>query len=197
MADKEFIEKGSYTHPVPDGCIALKQYIFTKAQGKRCLLLRFVNESVHTVNAFEFVITELSSDGQVIGRSRISHSALSIPCGGTFSPPSGIVVHNNCASFRIRLVYFVSGAYKHVLKHGRAVAHYDPRGYKASRPKPSIYNYVEVTPIYTKGKRVFTLIAAVAVLLVMFSVISGKYRKSNSLPAPEDSYSDSDATVIK
>ena len=180
MIDKDYIEKGSYTHPVPDGCIALKQYIFTKQKGKRCLLLRFVNESAHTVSAFEFVVTELSSDGKVLGRSRITHSGVSITSGNTYAPPSGIVVHNNCTDFRIRLVSFVSGVYKYVMKHGRAVAHYDPRGYRISKSKPGVYNYAEVTPINSRGKRVFTLIAAAAIILIVFMTVSAKYRNGNS-----------------
>ena len=119
MTDKDFIEKGSYTHPTPDGCIALKQYIITKEKGKRCLLLRFVNESAHTISAFEYVITELSSSGKVLGHSRITHTGIAVVSEGTYTPSSGIVVHNNCTDFRIRLVSYVSGAYKYVLNLNR------------------------------------------------------------------------------
>lgn len=197
MTDKDFIEKGSYTHPTPDGCIALKQYIITKEKGKRCLLLRFVNESAHTISAFEYVITELSSSGKVLGHSRITHTGIAVVSEGTYTPSSGIVVHNNCTDFRIRLVSYVSGAYKYVLKHGRAVAHYDPRGYLSDRGKPSKYNYVEVTPASYRAKRVFTLIAVIAVILTVFMTVSAKYRNSGKLPSDNNSNLDVEILDVK
>ena len=181
MIDNEFVEKGNYTHTSIDGYIALKQYIFTKKDGKRCLLFRFVNDSVHTVNAFEFVLTQLSGDGRVLGRSRIKYTSLSIPGGGVYVPERGIAVHNSCTDFRIRLVSFVQGVYKYTVKGGRAVAHYDPRGYRAPRKRKNAYSDVEVRSILGLGRKFFALLAVIALIFIAVSSFTAKYRTSNSL----------------
>ena len=166
MTDREYVEKGSYTHPQADGYIALKQYIFIRRDGKRCLLLRFANEFSRTVHGFEVIVTQLSSDGRVIGRSRVPYQNISVASGNTYSPDSGVVVRENCADFRISLVYFVSGDYKYVIKRGHAVAHYDPRGYEVPKTNPARSTQIAVKSVHRNGG-IFTLIAVVSTVIIV------------------------------
>lgn len=198
MSGREFIEKGSYTHPQADGYVALKQYIFTRREGKRCLLLRFANEYSRTVHGFEVVVTQLSSDGRVIGRSRVPYQNISVSPGNTYAPDSGIVVADNCSDFRISLVYFVSGDYKYVIRHGRAVAHYDPRGYEIPKTNAPRSTQIAVKSVHASGG-IFTLIALLSTVVIIglciFAAFSGGV--GNKTGADTGSaYSVSDCSIL-
>ena len=171
MTDRQFVEKGSYTHPQADGYIALKQYIFMRKDNKRCLLFRFANEFSQTVHGFEIVVTQLSADGRVIGRSRVPYHNISVGTGNTYSPDSGVVVHDNCTDFRVTLVYFVSGCYKYVVKHGHAVAHYDPRGYDIPKTNAARSSQIASKSVYRSGG-VFTLIAVLSTIAVVVACVA-------------------------
>lgn len=167
MIEREYIEKGGYNHPQPDGYVSLKQYIFVRKDGKRCLLFRFANEFSQTVTGFEIVVTQLSGDGRTLGHSRICYDDLSIRSGDIFAPSSGVVVHENCADFRIRLVYFVSGVYKYSVKRGKAVAHYDPRGYVAPKTRPAKSTQISVSSVFSATDGVFTAVSVFAILIII------------------------------
>lgn len=167
MKEREFVEKGSYNHPQADGAVALKQYMFVRRDGKRCLLFRFANESAHAVSGFEILLTQISSDGRVISRSRVPYPAVTVSSGGTYAPDSGVVVSDKCSDFRVSLVYYVSGDYKYVMKRGRAVPHYDPRGYVPPKTRAATPAQIAVRPMLTAMDRAFSLIALLAVAVLV------------------------------
>ena len=103
-----YTENGNYNHPQFEGGITLKQYIFAKQNHKSCLLFRFINESPYSITSFEFLLTELGTDGKVISRRKIVQSKLNIIPGEMFSPQESFVVSDGCADFRIKLLSYVS-----------------------------------------------------------------------------------------
>jgi hypothetical protein len=45
MREDKLISKSEYTHPQVGGFIVVKQYMFYRYQGKKCLMVRFANET--------------------------------------------------------------------------------------------------------------------------------------------------------
>ena len=181
MVEHDIIEKGGYNHPQVSGFVSLKQYIFIKKNGKRLLMLRFANEFHHKINGFEIILTQLSGDGRVLKRTRIPYHKADVASGNAFAPDEGIVVMDNCIDFRVSLVSFYSGAYKYLMKHGRAVAHYDPRGYAPEKLKPSKPTQISVTPKMRVLDGTMSLIGIIAVVLMIGVCIFTCYM--NSAPA--------------
>ena len=176
-------EKGNYNHPQPQGLLAVKQYIFATQMGKRTLLLRFANESPLELNGFEFVITELDRRGAVIDRHRLTHSDLSIAAGGTYCPPSGIIVSNECTDFRVKVLSIRSGMYRYTSRRGQLVAHYDKLD-RALKPKKARHGYTEVRSASSGGGRVFTLITVVAILIICVTSAMARYHSKDLAHTP-------------
>ena len=173
MNDKKYLEKGSYNHHQPDGCVALKQYIIIRKDGNRCLLFRFANEFAHSVTGFEIMLTQISSDGKVLDRSRIPYHGINIVSGHIFAPDLGVVIHENCSDFRITLLSFVSGPYKYVIKHGKPVAHYDPRGYVPPKTRQAKSTQIAVRQMINSTDNIFTISAVIgAAAIVIFGILS-------------------------
>lgn len=178
------VEKGSYNHPQPQGMLTLKQYIFSTNAGKRTLLLRFANESPLELDGFEFVIVELNRRGDVITRHRLFHSDLRIAAGGTYCPTSGVVVSDECADFRIKVISIRSGIYRYTSRRGQLVAHYD-RQRRGTTPKNPRHGYTEVRSARSKDGRVFTLIAVIAVLIICVTSAMARYHLESLAKAPD------------
>ena len=165
--NNSYTQKGSYRHPQFEGGITLKQYIFTKSDNKKCILFRFRNESSLPIKSFEFVLTELSADGKVICKRKILQNNLKFAPGDTYTPNCGFEVSEGCVDFRIKLISYVSGAYKYLVIGRRAISHYDPRGYNVS---PSAFNAnynVTVISKLTEDSKIFKLVAVIAIILII------------------------------
>ena len=124
-------EKGMYNHRQPFGGMSVKQYIITRNEnGKRCLLLRFYNESQLMVSDMEFLVTELNSSGEEIGSSVVRSRDIRVAPGSTFAHKKGIAIKEGCTDFKVTVISIMSHGYKYVMRHGQLVAHFDKRGFK-------------------------------------------------------------------
>ena len=126
--NKRYIDKGIYSHGQIGGYLSVKQFMVVEEAGKRCLLLRFANESDFEINSVEFILTKINTHGVTIGTTRIKYDGLKIGAGEMYSPDMGIVVSSDCADFTVQILSIVSGKYRYVFKRGIVTAHYDKRG---------------------------------------------------------------------
>ena len=119
------------------------------------------------------MLTQYSVDGEVLDCTRIPYQDIHLPKGHTFTPSSGVVVHENCADFRIGLVSFICGPFKYVIKHGKAIAHYDPRGYVSPKTYPAGSSSLLIKPVLPTMNKAFGLSAFLGILAVLlFGVFS-------------------------
>ena len=167
MEGKKYLEKGYYTHPQMRGYMVLKHFMLVRQGDKRCLLLRFVNESSMEVNAMEFVLTQKDSRGRVIASNRIRYRNMRVGKDEIFSRNSGIVVNEDCVDFEVRLVSVVSGIYKYRFKKGQPVAHFDKRGYSNKAVGFVEDEYVSVSSQYFGGAGTRWLIAFLSLAVVV------------------------------
>ncbi len=188
--EKNYIDKGIYSHPQLGGYLTLKQFILIEQDKKRCLLLRFANESDLEINAARFILKQLNSDGEEIGRVDISYKDISIASGAMYSSEQGIVVKKECVDFTVQMVSVVSGDYRYVFENGTVTAHYDRRGYgeRVRKDRKRGSAEISVRSKYKGGGRFYGFIAFVALVLAVISLLLVIYNTDSSEDEmPDDS----------
>jgi hypothetical protein len=108
--------------------MSLKQYMIVEEAGKKCLLLRFFNESANDVSAMELRLVQLDMSGEVIASSHIKVPQMKAHAGSTYSLKRGIVLNEHCVDFRITVLWVMSQGYKYVLRHNQMIPEYDVCG---------------------------------------------------------------------
>ncbi len=180
---KNYIDKGIYSHPQTGGYLSLKQFILIEQEGTRCLLLRFANESDFEINGARFIVKQLNSNGEDIGRVDIDYRDMALSAGQMYAPEQGIVVKKDCVDFTVQMVSLISGDYKYVFENGVVNASYDPRGYndkpRRERKRGSAAKSVKQT--YRGGGKFYGVIAAVSFLLVIGSLVFVIYQSSEGM----------------
>lgn len=162
-----FFKKGFYNHHQPHGLPTVRQFIVTEVSGQRCLLLRFSNDTSLKINEMKFSLIQLDASGKVINKSNVKCDSITFLPQSTYSHSAGIAIKNECADFKVEILYVVSGKYKYVNRNNCTVATYDSRGYNT---KPISGNQAHNAVV--KRKRVggaFMVFAALisAVLLAL------------------------------
>ena len=69
--DNQLISKGEYKHYQIDNFISVKQYMFLRSNGKKCLTLRYKNDLGYKVNGFKFLLIQIDVNGNVIAKKKI------------------------------------------------------------------------------------------------------------------------------
>lgn len=147
--------------------MVLKHFMLVAQDGKRCLLLRFVNESKMEIGAMQFVLTQKDKAGRTIATDRIKYRNLRVAPDEIYSRESGIVVRDECDDFEVRLVSVISGPYKYTFKNGRVVAHFDKRGYSERASTVLGYHHIEVVSRHLGGGKFRGLVAFLSVLMII------------------------------
>ncbi|MBQ9151361.1 MAG: hypothetical protein IJX72_03850 [Clostridia bacterium] len=128
--------KVSYTHPQPEGLVAVREYKLTEVDGVRCLLLRWAKEADFAVDGFTFELEELDASGACIRRAAVTYGEADIPAvakGETFIPLQGIPVSEPCTDIRVYLTALTSGRYRYSIQGNRVTVDYDA-------PEPWVYD---------------------------------------------------------
>ena len=169
-----YIDKGVYSHKQVNGYMVVKQFMVVEREEKRCLILRFLNESDFEVNAMIFTVTQRDTAGEIIGTSNIKLTHLSVAAGELFSPESGVIIAPECADFEVEMQTVISGKYRYVFKGRQVTAHYDKRGYEDGVNAVHIHSHegksTAIRKYYTKG-RLYRFIAVATLLSVLISII--------------------------
>lgn len=122
----EVLEKGLYNHPKIPGYLSVGQFIFTRKEGKKCLLLRFVNEAEFRIDGVEFTVIQLDLYGKKIGRTKIKYTDINVAPDSTFAPERGIIVSEKCVDFYVQMRSVSSRSYRYVFKNGEVASCYEP-----------------------------------------------------------------------
>lgn len=184
---KQHIAKGFYQYSQHNSFISVKNYIFSRVNNKKCLLIRFSNDMEYTVNSMEFTVVQFNGAGNVIGKKKIVYDGINFAAGDTYVAQNGIVVADECRDFKIYFTRVRSGKYKYVVKNGEILVLYDndpPKEKKKTKAKKSSYSNVTVRKI-EKSRQKWSLAAAViaiAVIVVLsFFNILTEYREAKDL----------------
>lgn len=188
---QQHISKGLYQYSQIDRFISVKNYMFVRTDNRKCLMLRFSNDSDYLVDSMDFVIVQMDSNGTVIGRTPVSYKALSFAAGTTYTPNEGIVVDEYCNKFKIQFACVTSGNYKYLVKDGKISVQYE----KADKDLPSnpsrrhrIYSFA-VKPL-KNGKQGLAVFLAIVSLLAVIGLnvhhIYSEYMESIEVETEQD-----------
>ena len=132
MSKKDVISKGKYRFPQPGGAVSVKDYIILREEGKKYLLLRFLNERNEKVDALTMRLTQMDGSGKKISSEIIPLENLSGGAGAAFVPQVRLPLANGCEDFRVDILTSVYG--KFVYSPARAGMRVD---YNGQEKKPA------------------------------------------------------------
>lgn len=115
MNSENYIAKGIYRHEQAGNLVSVKNYIFLRKKGKKCLLLRFANELEHTVDGITYTVLQYDGEGNLLGRSDCSYGDLNFFARSTFTPQEALPVDERCADFKVVFSEVRSGNYRYCL----------------------------------------------------------------------------------
>lgn len=118
-----------YLLPQPEGLVSLRDFLFTTAEGQRCVLLRWNLDAEFPVEAFTVKIEELDPVGEVLETVTVVYRGEDIPDirrGESFTPERGVAVHGRCTDIRICLTELRSEGYVYTVSKGRIVQDFCP-----------------------------------------------------------------------
>ena len=168
------IDKGFYNRPQGERKVKLKQYIIVRRDGKKCLLLRFLNESELVVSGMEFVLTQIGADGEVIDNSVVHLNEIKLRPDETYTSREGIVIDDGCVDFTVEIRTVISGGYKYCLSDGQMLARYDRR--LGQRKKTKKYGKMQIQRTNLTASRLSAVAAVVIVLLFAVLFIDSSLR---------------------
>ena len=131
--DALMLSKGFYQYAQLSQFITVKNYIFVRQNGKKCLLLRFYNDMDYTVDAIYFTIVQMDAAGKELERTSIACERLSFRSGSNHTLKNAIVVEELCNDFKIVFDEVHAGRYSYVVKDGKAVAYFNAEQKKKPR----------------------------------------------------------------
>jgi hypothetical protein len=121
----QIISKGLYRGNVDKAFpIEVKEYVFTRQDEKKCLLLRFFNDSQLNITAIHFWLVQKNSYGEQIGRDKISLDGIYCAQGAIFVPATGFFVDDRCVDFDVEMISAFSGEYEYKTKNGESFVQY-------------------------------------------------------------------------
>ena len=172
----EVLEKGLYNHPKISGFLSVGQFIFTRKEGKKCLLLRFVNEAQFRIDGVEFTVIQLDLYGKKIGRTKIKYTDISVAPDGTFAPERGIIVSERCVDFYVQMRSVSSRSYKYVFKNGEVASCYEPYADEESEYRENGGGERAVKARFFGGGGIRRFITVVSALLVCAAIAAGAFK---------------------
>ena len=121
---QQHISKGLYHYSQLDSFISVKDYLFVRSDNRKCLLLRFSNDSDFTADSMEYTIVQLDSAGNLLGKTKVFRENMNFAPGSTYTADDGIVVQEYCNDFKILFTRVTSGCYQYTVKRGKVITHY-------------------------------------------------------------------------
>ena len=170
MSELQIISKGLYKGDVDKAFpIEVKEYIFARENGKKCLLLRFFNSSEINLTAISFWLIQKNSYGEKIRRKKITLEGIYAMSGKVFSPNERFWVDDICADFEVRMVSAFSGEYEYKAHDGEGFVRYPINENKNVVIKRKTF-CTQRSKINKKAKYM-TLILVFAIILIAFAII--------------------------
>lgn len=173
MVSENLIAKGNYRHSQISNFVSVKNYIFMRKKGAKCLLLRFFNELSYTVDGMTYVIFQYDAEGNLLKRQQVRHSDIKLNPLGTYVTVDPLEVDEKCVDFKIAFSEVRSGKYRyHVVDQIVSVCYasgealFDPEETDRWEPDEPIYEYSVERKDFGDEKTA-ALIASVLILLVI------------------------------
>lgn len=118
------LSKGFYQYSQADNFVAVKNYIFIYEDGKKNLLLRFVNDLGFEVDSMEYTVVQFDVDGNILDNTKVKHKAMKFLPGQMFATDTPIAVDGRCCDFKVVFSCVRSGDFAYTVREGKVIADY-------------------------------------------------------------------------
>ena len=160
------VTKVVYRYPQPAGFVSVKDFVFARNNGRKCLLIRFSNDTSFRIDRLEYTVTQLDDKGEVIGKTKQIKSGLSLEYGCIFTTPDGVIVDENCSDIRVDMENICSGKIKYRFENGELNAEYmrDLTTIVEGKPKDNTEEPYE--RLYVGEKKLFSVKKALLTAII-------------------------------
>lgn len=168
-SNQQFLSKGFYQYAQSGNPVLVKDYIFTRQEGKKCLLVRFSNDLEYTVDEMEFTVVQMDAAGKILKNTRVEYVQMQLEPGTTYVHNAGIVVDDFCTDFRIVLKKVKSGQYVYEAHKGQMTVRYirKPTAIETSNVQTKYIFKPSVQPRRFGKPRAAVLLATVALVAML------------------------------
>lgn len=170
MSGLQIISKGTYKGITEKAFpLEVKEYVFARENGKKCLLLRFFNSSEINVTAFTFWLIQKDSSGNEIRKRKITLDGIYSLAQNAFAPSNCFFLDEQCVDFDVKMVSALSGEYEYRAENGEGVVRYpiDLNKTNVVKRKP----YCIQRSKLSKKVKYMGLILFLAVLFIAMAII--------------------------
>ena len=166
---QQYIAKGIYQYSQISNLVSVKNYIFLRQNGKKCLLIRFSNDLDNAVDSMEFTVIQLDSSGKVLEKTKVAYKRMNLMPGRNFSS-EGIVVNEFCTDFKVVFQSVISDRYKYVVRQGQVIVYYIKKPTEIISEGKLSYSVQNASVDQKRfGKpRLASLVAVLAIILMLF-----------------------------
>ena len=171
--DLQIISKGLYKGDVDKAFpIEVKEYVFARKEGRKCLMLRFLNQSRLNVTGLNFWLIQKNFYGEQISKEKISLDNIESGTDKVFAPPFGFSVQDKCVDFEVQMISAFSGEYEYISENGECLVRYQLKEEKREIPKLSknAERCVQYNKLDKKVKFA-TVILILAIFLIALAII--------------------------
>lgn len=175
--------KGIYNYPQLNNFISVRNYMYIWQNGKKCLILRFFNGFSQEINEFEYTVTQIDINGNIIKQSDLLKKNICISPGAMYSPNIGLLVEEACVDFKLSFKSVRSGKYTYRVFDDTIEAFYPlpPKKFlektKRSVNEEAVSTFFESSRVIGKPKRSvkIAIIALVMILLLNIFQFASPY----------------------
>ncbi len=175
VTDNQIISKGVYRYAQIDSFISVKDYIFARRENKKCLFLRFVNNSDYRITSMSFTILQMNASGELLDKINIVLESQIINPGAVYTYGSGIVIDEFCSDFKVVFSTVRSDDYIYLVRDGKVMVNYDipEGGLVVGKPakKPSNAYFKTKKKRYGKPKLAMLFAVCALILTLLFNSV--------------------------
>ena len=179
MISENYIAKGNYRYSQIDNFVSVKNYIFLRKKGVKCLLLRFSNELGYTVDGMSYVVFQYDVDGNLLGRRQVRHNDIMLNPLGTYATSEPLEVNEKCTDFKVVFLEVRSGKYRYRVVdqvvsvcYAGGEALFDPEETDLWEPDEPIYEYSVKRKAFGDEKTAALIAAMFIVILIALNVMN-------------------------
>ena len=183
------ISKGFYQYSQVNNFITVKNYMFIRENDKKCLLIRFVNDSDFVVDSMEYVVVQLGVGGEIIKKSEVICKNMKLAPNEIYAPDDALVVDDYCSDFKVVFSCVKSGDYVYTVREGRVVVDYtlpDPPLDLGKKKRGSAVKRFGVQRRSIRRTAIATLAPIVALVLAIVCVSLYMVRTFIETTSPEE-----------
>lgn len=137
MSGYDVSSKGKYSYPQPENITPVESFLFVREEGKKFLLLKFINPRKSILTGLDLEITQLTAKGRQLGVKCVKYGEINAAPEKPFVLTHKIEVDERCADVKVKVVAAMYGKYAYSVRDGVRIE-YAPAPETRFDPAPAL-----------------------------------------------------------